>query len=163
MEMKNKYKVFFGLKKDPFAWDIEVKNILPTAQLQGAVERFEYSIQIGAVYLLTGEIGSGKSTAIRYLLSRLHPSEYKAVYVTAGTGSIMELYRLIAAALDMPPTGMSRALMCGRIKNQVLELINGKKKNTEWSLTKPRCCDWMYLLSCTPFVNLRWIANLTCH
>ena len=130
MEMKNKYKVFFGLKKDPFAPDIDVKNILPTPQLQAAVERFEYSIQIGAVYLITGEIGSGKSTAIRYLLSRLHPSEYKAIYVTAGTGSIMELYRLIVAALDMPPTGMSRALMCGRIKNQVLELINGKKKNT---------------------------------
>ena len=64
MEMKNKYKVFFGLKKDPFAPDIDVKNILPTPQLQGAVERFEYSIQIGAVYLITGEIGSGKSTKV---------------------------------------------------------------------------------------------------
>jgi type II secretory pathway predicted ATPase ExeA len=130
MEMKNKYKVFFGLRKDPFAPDIDVKDILQTQQLQAAVNRFEYSIQIGAVYLITGEIGSGKSTAIRYLLNCLHPSEYKTIYVTANTGSIMELYRLIMAAFDMPPTGMSRALMSGRIKNQVLELLNGKKKNT---------------------------------
>lgn len=128
MEMKNKYKVFFGLQKDPFAPDVDVKDILTTPQLQAAAQRFEYCIQIGAVYLITGEIGSGKSTAIRYLLGRLHPSEYKTVYVTAGTGSIMELYRIIVAALDLQPTGMSRALMSGRIKNQVLELVNGKKK-----------------------------------
>jgi hypothetical protein len=53
MEMKSKYKVFFGLRKDPFALDIDVKDILQTQQLQAAVNRFEYSIQIGAVYLIT--------------------------------------------------------------------------------------------------------------
>ena len=80
------------------------------------------------MYLITGDIGSGKSTTIRYLLSRLHPSEYKLIYVTATTGSILELYRLIMAELGMKLAGMSRAVMTSLIKGQVLELINKKKK-----------------------------------
>jgi type II secretory pathway predicted ATPase ExeA len=130
MEMRKQYKVFFGFRKEPFSSDIAAKDILQTDQLKAAQHRFEYATDLGAVYLITGEIGSGKSTAIRYLISCLHPSEYKLIYVTATTGSILELYRLIMSELGMKVTGTSRALMTGLIKREVLELINGKKKNT---------------------------------
>ena len=79
--------------------------------------------------LITGEIGSGKSTAVRYLLNGLHPSEYKIIYVTATTGSILELYRLILGAMGMRLAGMSRAVMSTRIRREVLDLVNGKKMN----------------------------------
>jgi general secretion pathway protein A len=52
------------------------------------------------------------------------------IYVTATTGSILELYRLIMGQLGMKLAGMSRAAMTGQIEHEVLELINGKKKNT---------------------------------
>jgi type II secretory pathway predicted ATPase ExeA len=130
MEIKKQYQQFFGFEKDPFAANISAKQILKTSQLKAACDRFEYATDLGAVYLITGEIGSGKSTTIRYLQSRLHPSEYKLIYVTATTGSIIELYRLIMAELGMTPTGASRALMTGIIKRQVLELVQRKKKNT---------------------------------
>lgn len=128
--MKKAFRQFFGFEKEPFTADISTKEILQTADLKAAENRFEYAINLGAAYLITGEIGSGKSTTIRYLLSRLHPSEYKLIYVTATTGSILELYRLIMAELGMQPSGISRALMTGAIKGQVLELTRGKKKNT---------------------------------
>jgi len=73
-------------------WEDGVNKALT---LNAAEHRFAYAIGLGAVYLITGEIGSGKSTAIRYLSSGLHPSEYKLIYVTATSGSILELYRLI--------------------------------------------------------------------
>ncbi len=130
MEVKSKYKQFFGFEKEPFSADIAIKEIMQTNELSAAKNRFEYATDLGAVYLLTGEIGSGKSTTIRYLLSQLHPSEYKMIYVTATTGSILELYRLIMGQLGMKLAGMSRAAMTGQIKHEVLELINGKKKNT---------------------------------
>jgi len=130
MEMRKQYQQFFGFEKDPFAANISTKDIMQTPQLKAAENRFEYAANLGAVYLITGEIGSGKSTTIRYLKSRLHPSEYKLLYVTATTGSIMELYRLIMAELGMRQNGTSRALMVGTIKRQVLELLQDKKKNT---------------------------------
>jgi len=94
--------------------------------LAAAKSRFEYATSLGSVYLVTGEIGSGKSTAIRYLLSQLHPSEYKLIYVTATTGSILELYRQIMAQLGMQLAGTSRAVMTERIKREILDLISKK-------------------------------------
>lgn len=129
MEIKNQYKLFFGFEKEPFRSDIGINEILQTPQLNAAKNRFEYTTDLGAVYLMTGEIGSGKSTTIRYLLTGLHPSEYKVIYITATTGSILELYRLILGELGMKLAGTSRAVMTAQIKREVLELINGKKMN----------------------------------
>jgi type II secretory pathway predicted ATPase ExeA len=126
----SQYKLFFGFEKEVFRADIGIDEILKTPELKGAKNRFDYTTNLGAVYLITGEIGSGKSTTLRYLLTGLHPSEYKVIYVTATTGSILELYRLIQAELGVKPAGMSRAAMSSQIKREVLDLINGKKMNT---------------------------------
>lgn len=128
MEMKN-YKLFFGFEREPFGMDVAADKILITPQLAAAKNRFEYTTELGAVYLLTGEIGSGKSTTVRYLLNQLHPSESRIIYVTATTGSILELYRLILAELGITAAGISRATMCRRIKHEILESV-GKKINT---------------------------------
>ena len=128
MEMKS-YKLFFGFEKEPFRMDIGVDEILKTPQLNAARNRFEYTTDLGAVYLLTGEIGSGKSTAVRYLVNGLHPSESRIIYVTATTGSILELYRLILAEMGVTAVGISRAAMRGRIKHEIIESV-GKKLNT---------------------------------
>ena len=77
--------------------------------------------------LLTGEIGSGKSTALRYVTESLHPSEHLCLYVTATSGSILELYRQILGALGVDNRGISRALMLQTIRAQVMELTRAKK------------------------------------
>jgi general secretion pathway protein A len=51
------------------------------------------------------------------------------IYVTATTGSILELYRLIQTELGLTPSGVSRATMISQIKREVLDLVNGKKIN----------------------------------
>ena len=130
MDMTKNYKHFFGFEKEPFRSDIDVKDILETPQLKAAGIRFKYAADLGAVFLLTGEVGSGKSTSIRYLLSDLHPSEYKLIYVTATTGSILELYRLIMGALGMNLTGNSKSKMTTLIKREIMELVQSKKMKT---------------------------------
>jgi general secretion pathway protein A len=125
MEMKN-YKLFYGFEKEPFGTDINGDEILKTSQLNAAKNRFEYTVDLGAVYLLTGDIGSGKSTAVRYLLSGLHPSEHRIIYVTASTGSILELYRLILAELGIVIAGISRAALRQKIKREILESVHKK-------------------------------------
>ncbi|CAO0821055.1 hypothetical protein DFAR_2090033 [Desulfarculales bacterium] len=56
-------------------------------------KRFEYAIHLGALALVTGDVGSGKSTALRWTASRPHPSEYQIIWVTASQSSSLELYR----------------------------------------------------------------------
>jgi len=125
--MQNTYRQYFALQKEPFAADIPRKEILVTPTLSAVQDRFHYALRLGAVALLTGEIGSGKSTALRYCVGGLHPAEYRVLFVTASTGSILELYRQILAELGIENAGVSRAMMTRRIKQEVLELVLGKK------------------------------------
>ena len=77
--MNENYRSFFGLKKEPFGADIAMKDILQTDQLVDTKARLDYVIRLGAVGLVTGEVGSGKSTAVRYAAGNLHPSEYRLI------------------------------------------------------------------------------------
>ena len=125
--MNPNYRLFFELEREPFASDIEKEHILVTDSLNGVNERIHYAMRSGAVALVTGEIGSGKSTALRYVTDSLHPSEHLCLYVTATSGSILELYRQILAALGVDNRGISRALMLQSIRAQVMEMTNAKK------------------------------------
>ena len=128
--MTANYRQFFGLQSEPFIADIKRKDILVTAALKGVEDRVHYAVGIGGIAVVTGEIGSGKSTALRYVIGGLHPSEYRIIYVTASSGSILELYRQILAALGISLSSSSRALLTQRIKQEIAELINGKKLKT---------------------------------
>jgi len=97
--MNNNYRSFFGFTKEPFATDLKIKEILETDELKAVTKRLDYTIRLGGAALVTGEIGSGKSTALRYSAEKLHPSEYETFYVTATSGSILELYRQITAEM----------------------------------------------------------------
>ena len=125
--MNPNYRTFFELEREPFSSDIELDKILLTPSLQGVEERIHYAVGLGAIALVTGEIGSGKSTALRYVTGILHPSQYRTLYITASTGSILELYRQLLDVLGMDMGGVSRAVMLRRIRQEILELVQGKK------------------------------------
>jgi type II secretory pathway predicted ATPase ExeA len=125
--MKDNYKAFYGFNKAPFRTDIKQKDILQTPELIDVAERFEYVIGLGAIGLVTGEVGSGKTTALRYALGKLHPSEYRTLYITASSGSIMELYRQFVDALDIHLTSNSKTVLVKAIKKEIVDYVHEKK------------------------------------
>ncbi len=125
--MNDNYRTFFGLNKEPFGTDIRLSEILKTPQLVEVKDRFDYVIRLGAIGLVTGEVGSGKSTALRYALDNLHPSEYRALYITASSGSIMELYRQLVDVLDINLTSNSKAIIVKMIKKEITDVIRENK------------------------------------
>jgi type II secretory pathway predicted ATPase ExeA len=125
--MKANYRTFFGLAKEPFASDIAIREIMQTEALTGACERFAYAVRLGAIAVVTGEIGSGKSTALRYAIAGLHPSEYQCFYITGASGSILEVYRQLMAMMGSESASNSRAVMLGRIKKEIQRLVTDKK------------------------------------
>ncbi|MDA8134352.1 MAG: AAA family ATPase [Desulfobacteraceae bacterium] len=128
--MSETYRTFFGLSKEAFPANIDIDEILVTPEVQGVKNRFDYAVRLGSSVVITGDVGSGKSTALRYAASSLHPSEYKVFYVTATTGSIIELYRQIVEELGVEKTSISRAIMMSTIKNEIKEFVQGKKMKT---------------------------------
>jgi type II secretory pathway predicted ATPase ExeA len=125
--MNDTYRTFFGMSKEPFSGELALGEILETQELCGVKDRFDYAMGLGAMAVVTGEIGSGKSTALRYAAEKLHPSGFRALYVTATTGSILELYRLLLGELGIETASTSRAVMVRRIKKEIRELVEEKK------------------------------------
>jgi general secretion pathway protein A len=126
--MNDSYRQFFALQDEPFSADIKRKDIMATPALSAVQDRVHYAIRLGAVALITGEIGSGKSTALRYVIGDFHPSEYRILYITATSGSILELYRQILSELGMDMKGASRAMMTRLIKQEIVEIRSKKMK-----------------------------------
>lgn len=124
----NNYKVFFGFSKIPFGQNIAVKNLMQTNQLLGVAERVKYAVELGAAAILTGEIGTGKSSALRYVISQFHPSEYIILYVTATTGSTTEIYKQICAELRIDQKSQSKSFLIKQIKSTVLTFWAKKQK-----------------------------------
>jgi len=62
----------------------------------------------------------------RFASSRLHPSKYHPLWITASSGSILETYRQLAAALDVDTKSSSRAALLRIIRHGIYELVNKK-------------------------------------
>lgn len=123
----NSYRPFFGFVKEPFSTDLPMKDIMKTPELLAVNSRFHYAVSVGGVAVVTGEIGSGKSTSVRYAQAELHPSEHICFHVIATSGAILELYRQIAAAIGIASITTSKAMMTSMIRTEIKNLVSSKK------------------------------------
>ena len=122
------HKAYFGFKSEPFAKDIATKDLLKLPSMIGVKERFDYCLSLGGVMVIFGEVGSGKTTSIRWTLSQYHPSELRTINVVANTGSIIEFYKQMAWGLDLAPRTNSRAALLAESKAAVKEIATAKKQ-----------------------------------
>lgn len=122
------YRSYYGFKKEPFSQEIKTEELYQTATLQAFTERFLYAINIAAVSVVTGEVGSGKSTALRYASEKLlHPSMYKIISVIANTGSVIEILRQICLSLDIECRTHSISVLIKTIRNILVEMTQKKQ------------------------------------
>ena len=102
--------------------------MMKTNGLLGIRERFLYAVGLSAVAVITGDVGSGKSSGLRFAQTELHPSEYKVLHVTATSGPIAKLYKQICHALDIETRGSSKALLTRTIRVCLVDLVGKKQK-----------------------------------
>lgn len=117
----------FGLSREPFVQDIPTDKLFPLPGLQPFLKRFDYALELDAVTVITGEVGSGKSTSLRAAASRLHPSQYKVITLVATSGSILELLRQLCLTFGAPTVSNSLARLMKTIR-EVLSNITAKKQ-----------------------------------
>ena len=122
------YRPFFGLAREPFSADLSLDEIMQTEDIKGICQRLEYVIRIGAIGLVTGEVGAGKSTALRWATGQLHSSTHKVLWITATSGSILEVYRQLLTELDINTAASSRAVLTRMIRQQIINLAVNKKQ-----------------------------------
>ena len=122
------HKAYFGFKHEPFAKSIATKDLLQLPSMLGVRERLDYCLSMGGVMTIFGEVGSGKSTSMRWALSHYHPSELKSIDIIANTGSIMEFYKQLASGLDLATSSTSKAMTLKASKAAIREIATSKKQ-----------------------------------
>lgn len=115
------YRQFFGLLRHPFGKEIAPDELFASASLAELEVRLEHWLELRGIGLVTGEVGSGKTTVVRKVVSALHTGLYRICYVSHSTGNVTDLYKLIAWEMGLP-TERSRAALYRAIRDEVVRL-----------------------------------------
>jgi type II secretory pathway predicted ATPase ExeA len=115
------YRKHFGLTRHPFDKDIAPDDLFETASLAELTARLKHLLDMRGIGLVTGESGSGKTTACRRLVAGLNTGLHRVLYVSLTTGNVMDLYKTIAWELGLP-TERNRASLFKHIRTEVSRL-----------------------------------------
>ena len=122
------FEPFFGFKKTPFAFSPDPKQLFESGAWTQLKSRLQFLTDHRGAGLLTGEAGSGKSTAARTWLAGLNPNLYKTIYLHWSSGSALDLLRQLARDLDLEPAHFKGDLV-DQIAEAILRLNKTKKQH----------------------------------
>src|SRR5271157_3666450 len=97
------YKTFFGLRENPFNINPDPRFLYLTPQTQEALGQLTYGIQNrkGCI-LLTGEVGTGKTTLVNYLLDWLRQRRMPTAFIFNSHLSARHLFDFILTDFGIP-------------------------------------------------------------
>jgi general secretion pathway protein A len=142
----------FGFKKDPFPQNVPVKDLFPLPALIPLKQRVSFAVDQKAISVITGDVGSGKSTALRYVASTFHSSEYELITIVGGNYSPMELYRQILLNFGVNYMSFQVSMMVAKIRELILEIASRK-------VTPVLVVDEAHLLKRAVFTQLHTLAQ----
>lgn len=115
------YRSHFGLTRFPFGDEVGPDDLYVSASLVETQTRLRHLLELRGIGLVTGEVGSGKTTGCRRLVSSLHAGLYRVFYVPLSTGNVMDMYKSVAWELGLP-TERNRAAAFRVIRAEITRL-----------------------------------------
>lgn len=94
---------YYGFSRVPFGRDIPPSALFRSSAHQEAVARLTWLIDERGFGILTGEVGAGKSVAVRATTATLDPSRHQVIYCPNPTIGGRGLLGLIVTALGGTP------------------------------------------------------------
>lgn len=148
------FERFFGFAQTPFTRQIATAQLYQATHFQELLARLQYMTQQRLFGLITGEIGAGKSTAVRALRDTLDPAHYRWLYLTDSSFTPRTFYRQLSAQLDRQPKFLT-AEAKHTFQAAVLELYQNQKK------TAVLVVDEAHLLSGVMLEEIRFLTNFS--
>lgn len=112
------YKEFYGLTSKPFSKTPDPSFLYKGKVHNEALARLIYAVEERELLLLTGEIGSGKTTLSRALIDSLDEDRFHVILIINPRLTPTQFLKTVAARLGVDKTKFYR--------NDVLEQIYGK-------------------------------------
>ena len=145
------FEAFFNFTKTPFQRDIPPTALYMTPQFKALQDRISHGVNNRYFLLVTGDSGSGKTTAIRYFISGLDASRTIALYVSESSLTPRNFYFDILNQLGVKPR-----FYRGDAKRQLVkefEALSNDKKLPVIIIDEAHLCDMEML------TEIRFLLN----
>ena len=152
-ETVNGWKRYWGLSRTPFAKQLAPSELFEHPGHREALARLRFAIDETAICLITGEVGAGKTVAVRAAIDSLDPSAHTIIYVgNAGIGA-RGIHQHIAYQLGVAPR-----FHLGSLIAQSSELL--ARERDERHKRPVLVVDEAHLLDADQLEQLRMLTNL---
>jgi len=116
------YQRFFGLRESPFNVNPDPRYLFMTRHIQEALAGLTYGIQNRKGFiLLTGEVGTGKTTLLNRLLNWLRGQRVATAYIFNSRLEVNHLFDFIMADFEIPYESREKSHVLLRLNQWLLE------------------------------------------
>src|SRR5579862_6184872 len=116
------YQRFFGLRESPFNVNPDPRYLFLTNQIQEALAGLTYGIQNRKGFiLLTGEVGTGKTTLLNRLIDWLHGQRVATAYIFNSRLDVNHLFDFMMADFEIPYESREKSQVLLRLNQWLLE------------------------------------------
>lgn len=143
---------YFGLTRPPFGADLAPGTLHRFTAHSEATARIAYLVEAEALGLITGEVGAGKTTAVRAATSALDPSRHTVIYLANPAIGSRGLYTEIVARLGGEPR-FHKATLIPQAQDLLAREREERKKRVLLIV------DEAHLLSAEQLEELRLLTN----
>lgn len=148
----DRLQAHYGFTRMPFSRDIAPQGLHPHPAHREAVARIQWCITQRQLGVITGEVGAGKTVAVRGALAALEPSRHQIIYIADPTITMRGIHTAIVTALGGTP-----AFYSGVLASQTAHLLAGELD--ERARLPVVVIDEAHLLSNTDLESLRMLTN----
>lgn len=122
------YKKFFGFRESPFNANPDPRYLIMTRDTQEALAGLTYGIQSRKGFiLLSGEVGTGKTTLLNKLLDWLHERGVATAFVFNSQLSVSQLFDFIMTDFEIPCDTRIKSQQLMRLNHWLLERYRAGK------------------------------------
>jgi len=116
------YKEFFGLRANPFNVNPDPRYLFLTRHTEEALACLTYGIQSRKGFvLLTGEVGTGKTTLINKLMEWLRLQQVATAFIFNSRMDVAQFMDFMMADFGIPCEGQSKSQILQRLYNWLLD------------------------------------------
>ncbi len=142
---------YYNFSKTPFSRSIPTTDLFPSDGHQEIQGRLAFALSDRFPALITGDIGTGKSTALRAFVHSLDHNLHPLVYLPNPRLNVATLYSQILLALKVEP-----AHAFTRLLPQLLDTLKNMARKNRFPLL---VIDEAHLLPSELFDQLRFLLN----
>ncbi len=122
------YKSFFKLRDDPFSTSPDPRFLYRMPQTREAIAALEYSVKSHRGFMvITGEVGTGKTTLVRQALSSFASTGVLSAFVFNPYMSALELLEYILMDFGLVPESRTKAAMLHQLNRWLVSRFSNKQ------------------------------------